>query len=88
MLPLLLRQHGTKEIVCVLPGEELPESLARIRARCAPELSLLLKTPSRAEALAAVAPFTAAMEAKDGKATYYICTGGVCGLPVTEEGET
>ncbi|MCR5576524.1 MAG: thioredoxin domain-containing protein [Oscillospiraceae bacterium] len=88
MLPLLLRQHGTREIVCVLPGERLPDSLETIRGRYAPEVSLLLKTPARAGALAEIAPFTAAMEAKDGKATYYICSGGVCGLPVTEEGET
>ena len=87
MLPLLLRQHGTREIVCVLPDERLPDSLETIRGRYAPELSLLLKTPARAGALAGLAPFTAAMEAKDGRATYYICAGGVCGLPVTEEGE-
>ena len=88
MLPLLLRRHGTREIVCVLPDEKLPESLESIRARYAPEVTLLLKTPARAEALAGIAPFTAAMEAKDGKTTYYVCSGGVCGLPVTEEGET
>ncbi len=88
MLPLLLRSHGTKEIVCALPDEKLPESLGAVRSRYAPELSLLLKSPARAEALAGVAPFTAAMEAKDGRVTWYVCEGGVCGVPVKEGGET
>ena len=87
MLPLLWRGHGTKEIVCVLPDGRLPASFEAVRSRWAPETSLLLKTPANAAALAAVAPFTAPMEAKDGKATWYVCEGGVCGLPVTEGGE-
>ena len=87
MLPLLWRGHGTKEIVCVLPDGRLPASFETVRTRWAPETSLLLKTPANAAALAAVAPFTAPMEAKDGKSTWYVCEGGVCGLPVTEGGE-
>ena len=87
MLPLLWRRHGTKEIVCVLPDEKRPKSLETVRTRWAPETSLLLKTPGNAAALASIAPFTALMEAKDGKATWYVCEGGVCGLPVTEGGE-
>ena len=87
MLLLLLRRHGTKEIVCVLPDGRLPASFETVRARWAPEASVLLKTPVNAAALAEIAPFTAAMEPKDGKATWYVCEGGVCGLPVTEGGE-
>ena len=55
--------------------------------RYAPELSLLLKSPERAETLARIAPFTASMEPKDGRPTYYVCTGGACGLPVNMEGD-
>ena len=87
MLPLLWRRHGTKEIVCVLPDGRLPASFETVRSRWAPEASLLLKTPENAALLASVAPFTAPMEAKAGKATWYVCEGGVCGLPVTEGGE-
>ena len=39
---------------------------------------------ARAGALAEAAPFTADYAPLDGKAAYYVCTGGVCKLPVTE----
>ena len=87
LIALLLRSHGTRETVCVLPDEKLPESLGAVRGRYAPELSLLVKSPARAEALARVAPFTAVMEAKAGRVSWYVCEGGVCALPVTEGGE-
>ena len=87
MLPLLLREQGTREIVCVLPEEKLPASLETVLSRYAPELSLLLKSPARAAALERIAPFTASMEPKDGRPTYYVCTGGACGLPVNMEGD-
>ena len=76
--------HGVLAACCIV----YRDSLETVRSRWAPEVSLLLKTPARAGKLAETAPFTADMEAKDGKATYYICAGGVCTLPVTEEGET
>ena len=84
MSALLLRQHGTKETVCVLPDENLPAGLKAILSRYAPELTVLVKRPSCAEALDRIAPFTRQMTVKDGKATYYVCSGGQCGLPVTE----
>ena len=84
MQALLLRAHGTRETVCVLPDERLPESLRAILERYAPELSVLVKSPGRAELLDRAAPFTREMAAKDGKVTYYICADGQCGLPVTE----
>ena len=87
MLPLLLRERGSREIVRVLPEEKLPASLETVLCRYAPELSLLLKSPARAETLARIAPFTASMEPKDGRPTYYVCTGGACGLPVNMEGD-
>ena len=39
---------------------EPPAVLAALRARYAPDLTILLKTPERAEALAAASPWTAA----------------------------
>ena len=79
---IALGQGPSKETVAVLPGEGFPPELEAILKRWSPELTVLVKTPERAEALAAAAPFTASMETKDGKATYYICTDGACGLPL------
>ncbi len=84
MCALNVRAHGSRETVCVLPDERLPDSLKTIQSRYAPELTLLLKSPGRAEALDRAAPFTREMTARDGKVTWYVCSGGQCGLPVTE----
>ena len=43
---------------------------------------VLVKTPAKAAALEAAAPYTADMQPKDGKPAYYVCTGGSCALPV------
>ncbi len=79
---LMLEQNPGKETVAVLPDENFPEELKKIRNKWAPEMTLLVKTPKRAERLSKAAPFTAGMEAKDGKATYYVCSDGTCSLPV------
>ena len=76
--------YPTKELVCAAADEEEPAMLAAVRAKYAPELEVLLKTPSSAETLAAAAPFTADCAPRGGKAQFYICTGGQCSLPVTE----
>lgn len=76
--------YPTKELVCASADEEEPAMLAAVRAKYAPELEVLLKTPSSAETLEEAAPFTAGCVPRDGKAQFYICTGGQCGLPVTE----
>ena len=83
LLAMLGLLYDTRELVCVLPEERPPEALKAMTARYAPELTVLVKTPKNAAALAAVAPFTADMEPQGGKATYYLCSGGACGLPVT-----
>ena len=84
MSALALRNHGTKETVAALPDESFPPSLRTILERWSPELTVLVKTPARAGALTAAAPFTADMGVRDGKATYYVCTGGACARPVTD----
>ena len=84
MRALLLREHGTRETVCVSPTETVPDGLKTILGRYAPELTILLKTPARAAALDTVAPFTRDMTAINGKPTYYVCQDGHCSLPVTE----
>ena len=74
-----------RELVAALPDGAIPAALARVCGRYAPELTVLVKTPSNAAALGAAAPFTKSFQPKDGQACYYICTGGACQLPVTEQ---
>ncbi len=76
--------YPTRELVCAAPTEEVPEMLKTITKKYAPELSVLLKTPGNADTLAKAAPFTMAYAPKDGKAAFYLCTGGVCQLPLTD----
>ena len=80
---MLAEGGGATETVAVLPTEEFPEALLAVLRRRTPGVSILVKTPARAEALSAAAPFTAAMDAKDGKPSFYVCTDGACALPVT-----
>ncbi len=80
---LMLSEGQGRETVAVLPDEFFPDALKMILRKWSPEMSVLVKTPACAEALAAAAPFTAPMIAKDGKATYYVCTDGGCALPVS-----
>ena len=49
----------------------------------APELTVLLKTPEQAKLLSSFAPFTHDMKMLDGKATFYLCSGGTCAAPFT-----
>ena len=68
---------------CIRIQRELtPEELKAILRKWSPEMAVLVKTPANAKLLAAAAPFTASMELKNAKPTYYICTDGACALPV------
>ena len=80
---MLAEGGGATETVAVLPTEEFPEALLAVLRRRTPGVSILVKTPARAEALSAAAPFTAAMDATDGKPGLSVCTDGACALPVT-----
>lgn len=80
---LLSLVFPTKELVCA--AETLPEALDTVMARYFPELTLLVKTPENKEELASFAPFTKELWLKDGKAAFYLCSGGACGLPVPVE---
>lgn len=73
--------YPTKELVCA--AESVPELLDTVTGKYAPELTVLLKTPEQAQALAAFAPFTREMKMLDGKATFYVCSGGACAAPFT-----
>ena len=80
---LMDAEGSARELVLVLPTEEVPDRLRVVIESWQPGLSILMKTPARAALLAEAAPFTAAMEAKDGRASVYVCENGACGLPVT-----
>lgn len=80
---LLLRDSPTKETVAVLPDESFPEELKAVLRRRSPDMTVLVKTPARAAALTEAAPFTASMDARGGRASFYVCTDGACALPVT-----
>ncbi len=81
---MMERLYTARELICAAPDEEEPAMLTAIRAKYAPELEILLKTPSSAAALAKLAPFTRDCAPKGDKAQFYICENGRCSLPVTE----
>lgn len=73
--------YPTKELVCA--ADAVPELLDSVTGKYAPELTVLLKTPEQAELLSSFAPFTHDMKMLDGKATFYLCSGGTCAAPFT-----
>lgn len=75
---LLSATYPTREILCAAPDEHVPELLHTVTARYSPELTVLLKTPSRADALGKVAPFTADAAPDGERARFYICENGTC----------
>jgi len=81
LLALLSELFPTQELVCVC---EAPPLLRRVTEKYAPALSVLLKRPGDA-ALEAFAPFAAPFAMQEGKATFYLCSGGACSLPFTED---
>lgn len=83
-LPIMELVYGTRELVCALDTESIPEALDAVLSRYAPELTVLKKSPASAALLADIAPFTAAMEPQNGRPAYYICKDGTCSLPVTD----
>lgn len=81
LLTLLEELWPTAELVCV--SENPPEALtAFLRKKPRPGLTVLVKTPSDAERLSAVAPFTAEYPIPSSGARYYLCRGRTCASPV------
>lgn len=79
-----MQQTGT-EIVIVGRGDDpVVQEMVRLVQTCyLPNAVLLRKEESDGE-LAALAPFTADMEAVNGKATAYVCRNFACERPVTD----
>lgn len=78
---LMSRVYPTRELVC--SAAEPPEALDTVTGKYAPELTVLFRSPENAETLAEFAPFTRDMAMKDGKPTFYLCSGGTCSQPFT-----
>ena len=83
LLALMGTVYGSRELVCAAPDGALPEPLRAMLTRYEPTLTVLLKTPENADRLAALAPFTRDMAPQSGESAYYVCSDGVCSLPVT-----
>ncbi|MEM0961148.1 MAG: thioredoxin domain-containing protein, partial [Bacteroidota bacterium] len=79
--------HGPSQEI-VLAGErgasDTHALLAAVRSVYAPHAVVALRTPGTGEArLALLAPFTAAQESQDGRATAYVCRDHACETPTT-----
>lgn len=69
--------HNAGELVCT--SQETPEELfAFLRQSAQGSLAVLVKTPSNAQRLVALAPFTADYPVPENGARYYLCKGGSC----------
>lgn len=67
----------------VVTAQRVPEELlAFLRETSRRSLTVLVKTPESADALAALAPFTEDYPIPEQGARYYLCRGGSCAQPV------
>lgn len=81
MLAVLEELWPSAELVAA--AQEIPEELrVFLRKKPHPELTVLVKTPENAGALAAAAPFTRDYPIPEQGARYYLCRGGTCAQPV------
>ena len=78
---LLSAGHTERKLLCVTPSAEAPETLKAVRARYAPDLRVLVKTPQNAAALSVVSPWTAEFTAAE-RPVFYSCADGVWSGPV------
>lgn len=75
---------GPAQEVVVVGGEGAVDTAAMIRAlseRFLPSTTVHVKPAGGGADLSAVAPFTAPLEMKDGRATAYVCSGQACAAP-------
>ena len=78
---LLSAGHTERKLLCVTPSAEAPETLKAVRARYAPDLRVLVKTPQNAAALSVVSPWTTEFTAAE-RPVFYSCADGVWSDPV------
>lgn len=80
---LMGQVYPSRELVCVAEDEADVAKLARLLGGYfQPQTAVLVKTPGNGEALAAVAPFTAAYTPTPGKGmSFYLCQDQSCAPP-------
>ncbi len=85
MMALELAAGASRELVIV--GDPLQDDtralIAEARSTFRPDLAVIVVPPSGQSRITEIAPFTAAMRARDGQATAYACTNRACKAPVT-----
>jgi len=68
----------------VVSGEDAEEMLGALRRPFLPNKVVIHRTEANAEALARLAPYTAAQAPVGGAATAYVCLDFACRLPTNE----
>ena len=82
LLTLLEKLWPTAELICA--AQAVPEELKDyLRRQPRQGLTVLVKTPENADALAELAPFTANYPVPEEGTRYYLCSGGTCRQPVS-----
>jgi uncharacterized protein YyaL (SSP411 family) len=88
MLAMLSAYHaGIRQVVVVGADAGMRPLLAAAQARYLPSSIVVPVRPQHRERLAALLPWTAAMEAKDGHAAAYVCRDFTCQAPTADAQE-
>ena len=78
------QQSGPREVVIAGDTDDTQAFVDRLRAHYTPFTVSLLRTDATADALAEIAPFTAAQTPVDGQAAAYVCRNHTCEAPTTD----
>ena len=86
LLALHWRHGSAKEVVLVTPTErsEAAAFLAVLRSQWTPNAVLVVVAEPQLAELAVRVPLVEGKLTRDGRATAYVCEGGVCDLPTTD----
>jgi uncharacterized protein YyaL (SSP411 family) len=73
-----------RHIAIVAGRDDARDMIEAARAAASPRDLILLVTPGNRERLAKLAPFVGPLEARDGRATAYVCVERACRAPTTD----
>ncbi len=79
---LILNLFPSKELVALIPDEEIPALGDALDAHYLPQLSTLVKSPGTQRQMNALAPYTKAYPPPQGKPVFYLCQNFSCQAPV------
>ena len=102
-LPAVIREHPSgftfwmtaaafavgpsQEVVLASPTDDASELVDAVWSVYAPNAVVVVRTPATADALAELAPFTAAQTPRDDQPTAYVCQDYTCAAPTTDPAE-